>query len=78
MSGEDFDTEPPLGTRIRMLNGRTFERTDPSYGFNWSDGIGWYRWSEVRGRALREDGKILITISTPVVLPVAVERGQGT
>lgn len=56
------DVEPPLGTRIRLANGRTFERTDPSLEFHWRDGTGWYRWTEVRNRARREGGRVLLTI----------------
>lgn len=59
---ETFDVEPPRGARIRMPNGRTFERKDPTPDFHWSDGTGWYRWSEVQGRARREGGRALITL----------------
>lgn len=50
--------EPPVGSVIRMGAGRTFTRCDQHVDFHWKDGIGWYRWSEVKARALRENGTV--------------------
>ena len=54
-----FNTEPPVGTVIRVESGRTFRRTDHHIDFHWMDEHGWYRWSEVRGHANRENGQII-------------------
>lgn len=54
-----FTVEPPVGTHIRVDGGRTFRREDHHPDFHWKDGTGWYRWSEVRGHARRENGQII-------------------
>lgn len=54
-----FPDEPKPGTSIRMPNGRTFTRTDKHPSFRWSDGTGWYSWSEVQSRARREGGELV-------------------